>query len=247
MAREIVIGCCGWSYFRPKEFRQKLSRPYGSTLQAYAQLFSAVEVNSTFYRIPQRSTAERWYSEATQVNPRFLFTVKAYHVITHSRRFGKRSVRLFEPFLQISRNLRAPVVLFQTPASFKPTATNIKKIDRFFRHVDRDNLQFAWEPRGSWFKHPDLIDMVCMQHKLIVCVDPFRNEPVFPADKRTAYVRLHGFGRPSMYRYDFSKKELEELRAIINSLPQSVKRTYIFFNNVRCYQNALEFLKLVAP
>lgn len=245
MAREIIIGCCGWSYFRPKEFSDKLIRPYGSTLQAYAQLFRAVEVNSTFYRIPQLATAERWHSEATQVNRHFLFTVKAYQAITHVYRFGKRSIRFFESIRRVANSLFAPIVLFQSPASFKPGAANIKKMNGFLSQVERGKLLLAWEPRGRWFDQPDLIEEVSQAHKLIVCVDPFRNDPLFPSDKRNAYFRLHGFGKPSMYRYDFSRKELEELGAIIKSLPPSVKRAYIFFNNVACYHNALEFARMV--
>ena len=63
MATSVYTGCCGWSYLRPKEFA--LERPYDSTLQAYAQMLSTVEVNSTFYRIPRRTTAEKWREEAS--------------------------------------------------------------------------------------------------------------------------------------------------------------------------------------
>lgn len=245
MRREIIVGCCGWSYFRPKEFSDKLVRPYGSTLRAYAQLFGAVEVNSTFYRIPQTSTAERWYREATEVNRRFLFTVKAYQAITHVYRFGKQSVRFFDQIKAVAKQLHAPIVLFQSPASFQPSAANIKKMSVFLSHIERGRLLLAWEPRGRWFDHPDAIEEVCRAHRLMVCVDPFRNEPTFPSNRHNAYFRLHGFGRPSMYRYDFSRKELEDLGAMIKSLPPSVKRAYIFFNNVACYQNALEFARMV--
>jgi uncharacterized protein YecE (DUF72 family) len=60
MAATIHVGCCGWSYLNEKEFGDLLARNYTSKLQAYAQLFDCVEVNSTFYRIPRVSTAEKW-------------------------------------------------------------------------------------------------------------------------------------------------------------------------------------------
>ncbi len=246
MAREIIVGCCGWSYFRPKEFSNQLNRPYGSTLQAYAQLFRAVEVNVTFYRIPQTSTAERWRSEARHVNRRFLFTVKAPQAITHIHRFGKRAGHSFKQVMPVAEHLHAPILLFQSPASFTPSAANIKKMNDFFDDIQPSSFLLAWEPRGRWFDEPAAIEEVCQAHQLILCVDPFRNEPMFPAEKRYAYFRLHGLGRPSMYRYDFSRKELENLNTLINALPPLVKRAYIFFNNVACYRNALDFVRMRA-
>lgn len=245
LSRHVVVGCCGWSYFRPREFRSAVRKPYGSVLQAYAQLFSAVEVNSTFYRIPLATTATRWRQEASDVNDSFLFTVKAYHGITHRSRFGRRAVRDVERLLEIAGVLRAPVILFQTPASFSPSTANVKKMQAFFEAMPRGRLLYAWEPRGTWLVQPDAVREVCSTCSLVHCVDPLRHEPVVAAATRVAYFRLHGFGRPSMYRYAFSDPELAEVAARAQSLPRSVKRVYIFFNNVFCYQDALRFLSTV--
>ncbi len=98
MAKQtFTVGCCGWGYLREKEFSKFLKQKYTSKLQAYAQLFRSVEVNSTFYRIPKLATAEKWRKEADEVNPKFEFTAKASQIITHIDRFGSsKSLDAFE-------------------------------------------------------------------------------------------------------------------------------------------------------
>jgi uncharacterized protein YecE (DUF72 family) len=87
----ITVGCCGWGYLREEDFSAQILRKFRSKLQAYVQLFRSVEVNSTFYRIPKLETAEKWRSEADEMNKQFEFSVKASKIITHIDRFGSRS------------------------------------------------------------------------------------------------------------------------------------------------------------
>ena len=71
-ARPIRIGCSGWNYKSWKdEFYE--GKPARQWLQHYAQHFDTVEVNTTFYRLPLRSSVERWVAETS---PGFLFAIK---------------------------------------------------------------------------------------------------------------------------------------------------------------------------
>lgn len=239
------IGCCGWSYLREQDFSQCLSQRYTSKLQAYAQLFDIVEINSTFYRIPRLTTAQKWRQDSSAVNPGFEFTIKAYQGITHIHRFGKEARAQFQQCKAVANALDARLMLFQSPASFKPMPENIKKLNTFFSSIERDNLIIVWEPRGSWYESERLIAEVCEENDLVHCVDPFRNQPLVFGRSNTAYFRLHGFGKPSMYNYDFSLQELDNLRGMVDTLSKSVKNIYILFNNALCYSNALDFISLV--
>ena len=82
---EIRIGTSGWNYptgrgtwngvFYPAR------RPRGfDELGYYAERFDTVEVNSTFYRMPEAATSEAW---AARTPPGFLFSVKLYQKFTH--------------------------------------------------------------------------------------------------------------------------------------------------------------------
>jgi len=126
----VGVGCCGLPL----------------ALTRYAGEFRAVELNSTFYRLPQLKTAARWRERAPEP---FRFTLKALQAITHPassptyRRFGKpipdrarENSGYFRPTDEVSEahravravaaTLGAEVVLFQTPASFAPTRENIQ-------------------------------------------------------------------------------------------------------------------------
>jgi uncharacterized protein YecE (DUF72 family) len=235
------VGCCGWGFFRPKNFfGEKWKEKFRSVLQAYAKLFSCVEVNSTFYRIPKLQTVERWKEEAKAVNENFEFTVKAFQGITHKEFFSEKSFEWYEQMKAICRALDAKILLIQTPASFKPTQENIERLSKFFKSVKRNRLVIAWEPRGKW---EEKVKTICKKFNLVHCVDLFREEPQYLGKKKIAYIRLHGFGKPSMYNYKFSRRELLELKEKLYGI--DAKEIYVLFNNVYMYENALEFLKIV--
>lgn len=239
---KVYTGCCGWSYLNVREFERELAGAYSSKLQAYARLFGAVEINSSFYRLPRVSTAEKWRKEADEINPGFEFTVKAFKGITHLHRFQKQeSLEAFGVIREICSALRAQYVLFQSPAGFKPNDTNIENMNMFFEKADTTGLIPVWEPRGSWYDNPDLIERVCRENNLVHCVDPFRNDPLTFGKTGTAYLRLHGFGSPTMYNYNFSDEEIRRLREKIGSFPAAVRQVYVFFNNEACYRNGLMF------
>ncbi len=233
---KIKVGTCGWGFFKPAKFTPK--KKFSSNLQAYSSLFSLVEVNSTFYRIPKVKTAERWRKE---VSREFEFTVKCSKIVTHEDRFSTgRSIEAFERIEEVAKVLKAKIILLQTPASFKPTTTNIRNLKSFLSTIDSKFL-IAWEPRGNW--DDKIIKEICEEFNLIHCVDPFRHKTQYFSKKKIAYLRLHGLGKPMMYRYKFSDEELADLKKIINKL--KVKTVYVLFNNVYMYEDALRFMKIL--
>jgi len=80
---KLHVGTSGYSYkewkgsFYPEKLPAKDMLPY------YASKLSAVELNNTFYRMPQQPMVESW---KTQVPEGFRFSVKASQRITHFKR-----------------------------------------------------------------------------------------------------------------------------------------------------------------
>ncbi len=78
--RAVHVGTSGWQYrdwrgtFYPRELPQREWLPY------FASHFETVEVNNSFYRLPERATFERWRE---QTPSGFIVTVKASRFITH--------------------------------------------------------------------------------------------------------------------------------------------------------------------
>ncbi|HYY41539.1 MAG TPA: DUF72 domain-containing protein [Pyrinomonadaceae bacterium] len=236
----IKIGCCG----------------FRSARADYYALLPAVEVQHTFYQPPQLATLEKWRAEAP---PEFEFTVKAWQLITHLAR-SPTYKRLKRELTEAERDeagafraskivreawatthacavaLRAKTVLFQCPASFRPTESNIANLRRFFKRLKpaRGALNFCWEPRGDWPR--ETIRELCAELDLWHVVDPFAARTVTPT---RCYFRLHGRGG---WRYQYEDGELEELRSM---LPADAE-AYVFFNNIKMIEDAARFQEIVA-
>ena len=237
----IRIGCCGF----PKGMKEYFSE------------FDIVELQSTFYQLPSIKTAERWLSLSP---PDFEFTVKAWQGITHPaksptyKRFkgilkGAENYGYFkqtEEVMEAWKNtetichiLKARYVLFQCPASFKPTDENIENITLFFRKVRNPGFCFVWEPRGKEWTD-EMVSEVCKKCGLIHGVDPFGRQPV---TRETAYFRLHGSPPGKrMYYYDYTEKDLKKLLEWCEPFEQ----VYCFFNNMSMFENAHHFLEMVS-
>ena len=213
----------------------------GFTIAAeqYYRLFPVLEIQQTFYDPPPLPTIERWRAEAPHD---FEFTLKAWQVITHAstsrtyrrmkRSFSDRERQDFGNFrvndttrcaLDVSfaaaAALRATAILFQCPASFRPTGENVANMQRFFAASPRpEGLRFLWEPRGTW--PDDVIAAVCRDCALSHVVDPFLRDTVTPS---FTYWRLHGIG--SHYR-PYTEDELRELHR------RAPDDAYEMFNNI---------------
>ena len=76
----IRFRCAGWSY---KEWIGPLCDPDKSMLQQYSSIFEAVEIDSSFYRFPERGTI----LGMTRYTPRgFVFSAKMNKKFTHDLR-----------------------------------------------------------------------------------------------------------------------------------------------------------------
>ncbi len=251
---------------------------FGIGRAKYVQLFSCVEVQHTFYQPPATATLERWRGIAP---PEFEFVLKAWQLITHDAKsptfrrlkkklteVEKREAGYFRPSAIVKEGweitracaqaLKAKTILFQCPASFKPTKENISNLKKFFAsiergHKDGDELNLGWEPRGDW--DSKIVKSLCDELNLWHVVDPFVNKSV---TTNKLYYRLHG---RNGWRYEYDEAELRELAAMVigsqfealaaagsSSVHDSqltIHGPYVFFNNVRMIQNALKFQAIV--
>ncbi len=239
------IGCCGF----PKS--RKL----------YYQKFSTVELQSTFYSMPELELVKKWRSEAPS---NFEFTVKGSQFITHppeSPTYRKAKLEiaakdrakygLFKPTQEvfnawertrkICEILRARVVVLQTPASFTPREENLANMDNFFSSIEKGSLKIALELRGKW--ESSIIKRLCEKFDLIHCVDPFASLPLH--FKQTIYLRLHGSppGK-KMYGYKYSEDDLRLLQRKLESYGD--REIYCMFNNITMWDDALRLSSLYA-
>lgn len=203
------IGCCGFPI----------------SIKDYFDQFDVVEVQKAFYEPPGIDTLNKWRDQA---HDRFEFTVKAWQVITHPPAsptykkskskpkdcgFFKSTREVYEAWermLEVCDALRAKIVLFQCPASFKPGDENIKNICKFFGSI-KSTLITIWKPRGNW--SDELVKKICKELNLVHCVDPFKSKQQAGMFN---YYRLHGIGG---YHYRYTKEDLESCLLSVALIP----------------------------
>lgn len=242
LSRPFRVGCCGWGEAKSKYFSR----------------FGVVELQTPFYEPPSVELALKWRSLAPD---EFEFSIKAWQLITHtpasptyrrlkskispaehdlvgSFRPTEQVMLAWERTLAVAQALKASVVLFQCPASFRPERENLQNLRSFFGDLSRGGVLLAWEPRGDW---PDaLIENICRDFDLLHCVDPFKRESVHGLQ---TYWRLHG---KTGYSYRYSDAELAELRiALANRFHNGHAPNYVLFNNVWMKDDAERFRRLI--
>jgi len=238
----MLVGTCGWSRLHEAVPPSRLrGRP---ALQAYADLFPAVEVNSSFYRFHRAGTYRRW----RQITPGgFEFTVKCHKSITHRwmLRPTEEAVENMARMLEAAEACGARVLLLQTPASLKASEETIKRAEALFSGVRRDDIRLAWETRGASWETAEArreLREVLERFDVIHVTDPLKLDPVRVGD--AAYFRLHGLPGYDL-RYSYTNGQLEDLRRRLKRF-EDAERVYVFFNNYAMYRDAMRFQRLLA-
>lgn len=152
MAGKVRIGTQGWNY--PAwvgSFYPEGTRP-PAFLRTYAQAFTTVEVDSTFYAIPPAKTVRGW-GERTPAG--FVFSLKMPQEVTHERRLRDADDVVAE-FLDRARELgpRLGPILVQMGPDFAPE--ELPALERFVPRLPRD-LRFAVEVRQNRWMRPDVL------------------------------------------------------------------------------------------
>jgi uncharacterized protein YecE (DUF72 family) len=234
----VLIGTQGWNYAawvgplyppgtRPSEF-----------LPTYARAFRGVEVDSTFYAIPDAKTVRAW-AERTPAD--FTFALKMPKEVTHERRL-RDADDLVREFLDRARELGPKLgpILMQMGPDFAPD--ELPRVERFIATLPRD-LRFAVELRQSrWMRsdvRPQLLEALA-RHGVALALSDGRWIPratmLELAERPTAdflYVRWMG---PDREITDYSRVQFdrsEEIRAWAEVLKSvaNTREIYGFFNN----------------
>jgi uncharacterized protein YecE (DUF72 family) len=143
------IGTSGWQYkdwrgvFYPPKLPQRL------WLEHYTTAFDTVEVNATFYRLPQVTAVARW---AEGLPEGFVMTIKASRYLTHVKRLREPAEpvsRLLDRIQPLRDRNRLGPILLQLPPHFTAAPAALSEVLGRFP----DDLRLAVEPRDpSWFK-----------------------------------------------------------------------------------------------
>ncbi len=221
---DYLIGTGGWAYIKVPGLR---------SLVAYSRLFDFVEVNSTFYQIPNLKTVESW---RRQVPPHFEFSVRCNSDLTHKYQFqaSEQTCKILDQMVTICKTLRAEVLHMQTPSSFLPTEENARLLQSFLSSVNPRGVRIALELRGSNQALTRDFIRVMQDHDMIHSVDLSKDEqPAYESDM--FYTRLFGKGVHNIYQ-----PTDQELKTIDDRARAGThKKAMVSFHFVRMYKDAV--------
>jgi uncharacterized protein YecE (DUF72 family) len=212
----LFVGTSGYSYKEWKGSFYPEKIPAKDMLSYYASRLQAVELNNTFYRLPQKSMVESWKS---QVPDNFRFSVKASQRITHFKRL-KDAASETKFMLETVSALedRLGVVLFQLPPNMKK---DIERLETFLKDLPADT------PAAFEFRHPtwfddDVLALLRSQNRAL-CVSDTDDMPASHIDKTAdwGYMRL----RRGAYSEADLKEWISRMRA------QEWTNTFVFFKH----------------
>jgi uncharacterized protein YecE (DUF72 family) len=269
---EVRIGTSGWSYpsgpgtwngiFYPSRQRRPAGRlAHADELAYYAEHFDTVEVNSSFYRLPDPAVTRRW---AVQTPSQFDFCLKLFQKFTHPAMYLKGSdaaaggednsvpavtVADVDAFRQAVDPLSSAGKLGALLVQFPPS----------FRYGDDARDYLAWLMQAlsdypvavelrhrSWSDHESgVLDVLKTHRAAWVQID----EPKFrfsirqsrlPNLRSLYYMRLHGRNAEKWwthdhpderYNYLYSPAEIGSFADTVNQVRQLVQKIYVFMNN----------------
>ncbi|HEX6473837.1 MAG TPA: DUF72 domain-containing protein, partial [Candidatus Limnocylindria bacterium] len=147
MARATVrIGCSGWQYRHWRGRFYPRGVPTDRWLEHYAAIFDTVELNNSFYRLPQADTFAAW---ARRTPDGFLFAVKASRYLTHLKRLRDPREPLDRLWSRAERlGDRLGPMLYQLPPRWHRDLDRLERFSAALPSRRRQAIEFR-DP--SWY------------------------------------------------------------------------------------------------
>lgn len=217
----ILVGTSGWNYreWRGPFYPEDLSRR--RWLEHYAGRLPSVELNATFYGLPERDSVRSW---AEQVPEGFVFAVKASRYLTHLKHLKdpedplRRLLERTEPL-----GSKHGPLLAQLPGSWRPDPG---RLDGFLRSCPPE-LEVAVEFRDPRWYIPEVREVLELRQAASVWHDfPGMDCPRWETAP-FLYVRRHG-NQKEPYRGRYGREGLAQLAKRLRGWEG---RAYCYFNN----------------
>lgn len=222
-SNRFFIGTSGWAY---KHWNGPFyTKPYfQSQLEFYIQKFQTVEINNSFYHLPEINTFKSWHDRSPE---NFIFSIKASRFITHVKRL-KIHRQSLNKFLKRAAHLKKKLgpILFQLPPHWN---IHLERLEHFLKILPPYYL-YTFEFRNkSWFR--DETYQLLGKYKAAFCITQiagFTSPIITTAD--WVYIRLHGPSRLP-YKGSYSSKILGQWAKNIKKWTQQNKDVYLYFDN----------------
>jgi uncharacterized protein YecE (DUF72 family) len=216
-------------------------------LQQYSSIFDTVEIDSSFYKFPEKGTI----LGMTRYTPRrFVFSAKMNKKFTHQMllKLDENAqteldsfCELFDPLLSQDK---LACMLVQLPPSLK---RNNGLLEEFLALLPK-RYNYVVE-----FRHPSWLESntwtTLAKYNVAYCAV---DEPLLPPEVHITsdlgYIRWHGRGQELWYDYRYTSSQLTDWLPRIREVSTNTKQTIGIFNNhFRGYapENCIQMMKML--
>jgi len=249
---KMYIGTSGWSYPTGEGAWKGYFYPAAkiNELEYYSQFFNTVEINSSFYRLPNPGYVYNWVRRTPEG---FLFTVKLWQKFTHPKMYKEatgeeaiislKDVNLFKHSIDpLVKSRKLGAMLAQFPPSFRNDSYGQQILRAVINTFGEYRLATELRHR-SWSDDESIAQLLRDNNVAWVQID----EPKFsssvaqelPITSDMAYFRFHGRNKEmwwkgdseTRYKYLYSPEEINELSDRVKSAANQTKLLFAFFNN----------------
>jgi len=212
---QVLAGTSGYSYkeWKGPFYPEKL--PAGEMLRFYAQHFRTVEINNTFYRMPDQAVLSRWSQE---VPDDFAFSVKAPRRISHDKRLREADSEVAE-FVRRTSVLGSKLgpVLFQLPPFMRK---DLPRLEGFLDCLP-STLRAAFEFRHASWREDAVYELLHARSAMLCIADTDEGETPLVSTSGCGYLRLR--------REHYDDTELRAWADRVSAQPWS--RAYVYFKH----------------
>lgn len=220
---EIKIGTSGWHYkhwvgaFYPPKW------PARRMFEYYLGYFDTVELNNTFYRLPDESALRDWRDSSPED---FRFAIKASRFITHMKKLKDPEMSIARFFDRIDiLGEKAGPVLFQLPPGWP---VNIERLEAFLQALPR-HYRYAFEFRNETWNTGATYECLRKYDAGWCIFDLAGYQSPILATSAMVYVRLHGPG--GKYQGDYAGNVLDDWARRIIAWSDESRDVWVYFDN----------------
>jgi uncharacterized protein YecE (DUF72 family) len=226
---KLRIGCSGWSYkdwagpFYPKDLAAK------DYLSFYSKVFNCVEIDSSFYRIPNQGMVNQWKAKTPAG---FVFSPKLPKKITHDSKLENSETTLLYFYSVLSKlgDKLSPIAI-QLPPSIK-LGTHMDVLRKFVSQLKPDFKHAVEFRHKSWFT-PEVYEL--LRQSNIAMIWSFNQYLETPPEPTADFMYLRMVGDRELTEFSGIQKdrsaEMKRWASIVEEKAGKFEQGYVFFNN----------------
>lgn len=219
-----------------------------SRLHYYSSLFNTVEINSSFYKIPQSSTAEKWSAD---VPGGFRFSLKLIKDITHIKDL-QGDYAAIDRFMKFAGGIgeKKGCLLIQFPG--KITLDYFKQVEQILQKMQEQDDRSEWKKavefrHASWYIREtwELLD----EYGAAMVLQDIPKSRMVDVGGKAGFVYMRFHGPKGDYRDGYTDEFLAAKAKEMVYWTEQGKDVYVYFNNTigSAFDNARSLQVMINP